>query len=147
MVPLDDASMDLPPFAQYVVVLQRFAKRLAPLKFKSSRRSIATMGEPTRSIRCRYSSKGILKRFLQSLTGSRSDATQDCLHLRKSLFNGRKIWRISWQKQQLTASSFDELPHLVSLMDAYIIHDHHLPWLQTRCQNLLDIDFKYLRIR
>src|SRR5258706_357237 len=95
-------------------LLQRFAKRLAPLRFSSSRRSIATMGEPARSIRCRYSSKGILKSFLQSLTGSRSDATQDCLHLRKSLFNGRKIWRISRQKQQLTASSFDELPHLFS---------------------------------
>ena len=93
-------------------------KKIGPLKFNSSGRSIATMGEPTRSIRCRYSSKGILKRFLQRLTGSRSDATQDCLHLRKSLFNGRKIWRISWQKQQLTASRFDELPHLVSLMDA-----------------------------
>src|SRR5438132_10926788 len=100
------------------VPLQRFAKRLVPLKLSNSSREIATMGEPARSIRCRNSSKGVLKSFLQSFTGSRSDATQDGLHLGKSLFNGRKVWGRRWQKQHLTASSFDELPHLFSLMDA-----------------------------
>src|SRR5512135_975595 len=105
--------------------LQRFAQRLAPLKFSSSR-EIATMGEPARSIRCTNSSQGVLKSFLQSFTGSRSDAAQDGLHLGKSLFNGRKVWGRSWQKQQLRASRCDELLHLFSLMDAYIIHDHHL---------------------
>src|SRR3989442_8671771 len=89
------------------------------------------MGEPARSIRCRNSSKGVLKSFLQSLTGSRSDATQNGFDLGKSLFNGRKIWGRGRQKQQLTASSFDDLSHLFSLMDAQIIHDHHLSRQET----------------
>src|SRR2546423_10298124 len=79
--------------------LQRFARRLSPFHGRAlgSRLlgriwyQIATVAEPALRIRSRDSSTCILKRFLESLTRSCSNPTQDGFHFGKSLFNGRKV--------------------------------------------------------
>lgn len=58
-------------------LLQRFAKRLPSLKLSSIGRQIATVREPASGISGRNSTKSVFKSFLQSLTGARSDPTQD----------------------------------------------------------------------
>jgi hypothetical protein len=78
-------------------------------------REIATVPEPASCIGSRNSGKGILKSLLESFASSGTNAAQDCLHFGKSLFNGRKVWRIRRQKEHLASTSFDKLSHLFLL--------------------------------
>ncbi len=62
---------------QLATCLQRFAKRLPSLKLSSSGGQIPTVREPASGISRRNGSKSVFKSLLESLTGARSDPTQD----------------------------------------------------------------------
>ena len=100
------------------------------------------MGKPTESIlggnEKQCLGNGLLKRF--SRTSALS--TQTRLHFGEGLFNRREIGRIRRQEQKVTASGFDRLFHTRPLMDAQIIQDHDLSWLEAGSKQLLYIDLK-----
>ena len=57
-------------------------------------------------------------------------------------FNGRKVWRISRQKEKLAASLLEEPFHLLACVSCQGIHQHDLSSDQTWCQNLFTISLK-----
>jgi len=103
---------------------------------------VSTVGKPATCILSRDGEQrlgnGLLKRF--SRAGALS--AQQGLHFGERLFNRGEIGRVSWQEQQAAASGFYGSSDTRALMNAQIIQNHDLPWLEAGSKQLLHVDLE-----
>ena len=108
---------------------------------------IPAMRQPPESILRCDRKKCSPYRLLEGLRSPCSHAAYKGFQLGECFFNRRKIGGVGWEKQELVSPCFDGLPNLFSGMHTHIIHDHDVPYLQTRCQKPFNISFKSGGIR
>src|SRR5712692_9542059 len=124
-------------------------RKIEPLPANSGcriSRLIATVSKPALCILSRDGGKRLNNGFFKRLASSGPGSSQEGFEFRKGFLNRGEIRRVGGQKPQLTPASLNGLPHLLSFVDAQIIHDDDLPWSQARSKNLLHIELKGLSL-
>src|SRR5258708_7814280 len=105
------------------------------------------MCKPSQGILRSNCEKGLSYGFLQGLWSTCSHSAEKHFEFRECLFNRRQVGRIGGQKQKLAPSCFDSSSNVFSSMCIQIVQDHDLTRVQTRCQNLFNVEFKNRAIR
>src|SRR6266568_2765059 len=100
------------------------------------------MSKPTKRILSGDEGQCLGDGLLQVLTATSAYPSQKAFQLGESFFNRREIGRISRQKQQTTAASFNGLPHTRREVNREIIQDHDLSSMQAGGQDLLNVKLK-----
>jgi hypothetical protein len=100
------------------------------------------MSKPTESIGGGAEIQSCCNSLLESFPAASTCPSQQRLQFGERLFNGRQIRRVSRQKQETTAASFNGLLDTRSQVNREIIQDHDLPRTQTGGKDLLHVDRK-----
>ena len=100
------------------------------------------MSKPTESISRRDEIQSGCNGLLERFPCASPFPPQAGLQFGESLLNGRKIRRVSRQKEETTAAGFNGLLDTRSQVNREIIQDHDLPWAQAGGEDLLHVDLK-----
>ena len=95
------------------------------------------MGKPTESILGSDKRQSLGNRLLEILACACSDPSQKGFQFGEGFLNRREIGRVSRQKHETTATSFDGLFDPASQVNTQIIQDHDLSGMQARSKHLL----------
>src|SRR5581483_625071 len=100
------------------------------------------MSKPAESILGSDESQSLGNGLLQVFARASAQPTQGGLQLGESLLNGREVRRVSRQKQEATAASFNGLLDARSQVNREIIQDHNLSRFEAGSQDLFHVKVK-----
>lgn len=104
------------------------------------------MGEEVDRVGRGHAVKHGLHRPPQSLPSPQRHTPQQLLDLAECRFDGRVVRRVRRQEDQLRPARFDQRSHPRRFVTRQVVHDHHVPGLQGRAQNLLDERREHVRV-
>jgi len=101
------------------------------------------MSKPSVNILRRNGKQSLFEGFEQIAKGSGLETTQAGLDLRPRPFNGIKVGRVRWQKDQVGATRLDQLLQPGDFVSGEIVHEQNITGLKSRDNTLLDITIKH----